>query len=478
MFKLKVIFLNPKLSNILMKKVVLLLIFSLFLFGCIQTPPNNDIPKLQEEISYENIDLIDILNINPEAKDVIISPNKKSANILLNPDLKELSGFLNFSLNINSDSLLKFNSIISNETHNQINLHSIIINTYFEKRPSNIIFLGDVSTIEKDKIKQTITLENTEDIAKDINISLNFYINSSSIKLNNEEIKINKNDIIVFKTDNYDLDISYDEYYSSTNSFTYETNGKIHTFDWTDLIGKQYAILITTEDEKISHIEIQTKTHLNPKETVIFDPSYSSKNISSIEVKEFIGVSDIKDIKMGYKGSKEFVYIMTEDTIYYIEDINSFKTKSSITDIYTAKFTLPYSDPQMKFMDIDTGNVLGNSNDILITIFPYGAMLIPGNTITNERVLDIHNPGTSYSFASQVSSFNFFDGAYINEDEKLACFGSSTYFESGTQYTHNVFCFKHPFIGTTYSPLNPNVFKFNEPDLWYRTIQSGESGCA
>ncbi len=459
-----------------MKNILLILLFSLLLFGCIDNSflATGEVPNIHKGLSYEEIDLSHLLNI--QNGDVFV--NEKTANIELSPSLE---GVGEISLNVKSNSNLKLNSIYNNETHNVIDLDTVIINSYFEKKPSKIITLGETPTIENNKVKQTITVENTENIAKDITMSLNFEIDTNEIEVAGSKIIITADKPVVFKTDNFDLDFKYDEY--SGYSFVYLVNGEIHNFDWLDMKGVEHAVIITTDNEISSQIEIRSIIHLEPLETVIFDPSYSKKELTKVVgLTEFTGLSGIKDMKIADingDGEKDYI-LMTEDNIYYIKNEGAFTASGNdISHHTTTKIKLPGMPSGLKFTGI-TVNDLDNDgkDDILVTIELLGAYLIMGDQMpSGEVMLDIYNPEYGYSFASPIGAYYFFENPYISNEEEIICFGVPTYPKDGLQYTHNVFCFKYPWGGPLIAG-STNAYSFMHSDIWYRTEYEGGSGCA
>ncbi|MCC7552719.1 right-handed parallel beta-helix repeat-containing protein [Candidatus Micrarchaeota archaeon] len=458
-----------------MKKIIFIAFCLFILLGCIET---GEIPKLQESLTYEHIDLVGMV-VGEESQDsVFISNDKKIAKIELTPDLEETKGFLGMSLDIKSTRPLKLNSIYSNETHNNIDLNSVTINSFFEKRTSNILTISNTPTFESKKVKQTIIVENKENIEKNITLSLTFDINTTNINSLNKEISITADKPVVFKTDNYELNFDYLEVSSPSFSFSYFSDNEMYHFDWTDMKDTEHAVIIKTDDELTSHIEIQSIIHLNPLETVVFDPSYSERDLASmISITSFYGVSDLTDIKIGDING-DYV-VMSKNAIYYIKNDGSFvQSRNDINKKYAAKFIFP-SGTTYEFTSIDIGDYDGDGKeDILTTIHPIGAFLIKGNNIVSglkSITIDPYNPGPHYSFVAPLGSYYIFNNAHII-DGKI-CFGVGNYPQGGTIYSHNVFCYNSPFSSSgSFDDLN--ALKFNaDYDFWYRQTYSGGPGC-
>ena len=469
-----------------MKKVLLIFGLLIFLFGCINIIEQDllekgEVPNLQEQVSYENINLIGLTKGETINADIHISNDGKTAKIELKPEMDEIKGFLGMSLDVKSTRPLKLNSISSNGTHQDIDLNSIIINSFFEEKQSNKIILGETPTFESKKVKQTIIIENKERIEKDIILSLTFDINTNEIKVGDEKIPITTEKPVVFKTKNYNLDFNYNEYSSPSYSFSYFIDNELYNFDWEDMKDTEHAVIITTDNEIESHIRIQSQVHLKPLETVIFDPSYSQRDLDEIiSLTNFYGVSDLIDIKIGDingDGNKDYI-VMSEDVIYIIKNEGQFTQGGN--DInekkYLTKFTLP-SGTDYKFNSIDVKDINSDGKaDILTTINPVGAYIITNiPSGLSSKIIDPYNPGTDYSFVSSLGTFYNFGNAHIYSNK--ACFGVGNYPQSGSIYTHNVFCYNYPFHSSS-SFDDPNALKFNtDYDLWYRTQYAGGAGC-
>ena len=290
-------FLKFALCNYSMKKLVVFLIFALFLFGCIGTYETVTEPVYT---SYENAtganlsslridetDRTDISVENTVDERITISDDKKTAEFYFNPEenFSSIDDFSDFSLILHSDAVLNLNDMSADSIQGEYDFDSIIVHSYFEEKESNVISLVGTPKIEKKKVKQSIEIENLDNEEKDITLRLVFDIKSTHIKWGEYEAEITTDQPIVFTSiEDINLGNEYLVYSNPLSYFIYTTkDGKEGRFDWEDMASTKHLVILTTEDNENMHVEIQSQIHLEAKETLLFDPAFSELDLIDID---------------------------------------------------------------------------------------------------------------------------------------------------------------------------------------------------
>ena len=414
------------------KHILILLLTFLFLFGCMKRVEDN------QPTAYEVIFDGDQSNMQPivqpsdnlehglempgEPLELIgievpvVEGNVANARMDLNSEInRELGGqFEDVSIGLKSSSNLDYlGGLKTNSAEGVVygyDYGNIRLMTDFESVPTTEFVLGDLNP--QTKIKQSILLSNPGYTNSNVEVMLEYNIDSTVINHDGELYNIKTNEITEF---NFIGESPRDAV------ITAQTDEGTINFDWNDMASNDHVVNIYSVDGETSTVELTFNIPVNSGEEIYLDPTYSFVPESTgtghwkiqlqPNVKDYeIHVSDVngdgKDdliIAVNYGGTN------TESTIYIIYDIDSkligYDEVIDIETIADVSTTLFDSTTKIRAISMhdDLDLLLTTINPTTVSKFKvFGGVFDPNAPSTDSLNAKsfVSLPGKSYFFNS------------------------------------------------------------------------------